>query len=159
MNLSRSWIFFVAATCLCLNKISAGLSLVSTESDPDAFVQNSVNVINGDYCETAADLVIKGPDPLLLQRFYSTKDVIIGSQVGGWKIFPERFLVIGKDSKGKACNVGKDRFEWNSAFVGERSGGILPYSGWRNTNGKTKDPLRIDVLNQAIGMVNTISRK
>jgi hypothetical protein len=40
-------------------------NLVSTESDPDAFIQNSVNVINGDYCEAATDLVITGPDPLI----------------------------------------------------------------------------------------------
>jgi hypothetical protein len=34
---------------------------VSTESDPDAFIQNSVNVVNGYYCESATDLVITGP--------------------------------------------------------------------------------------------------
>ena len=145
---------------LYLPALSAGqLQLVSTESDPDAFIQNSVNVINGDYCESATDLVITGPDALVLQRFYSTKDVITGVQAGGWRMLPQRFLVVGKDASGKSCTVGKDRFEWTSAFTGERSGGILPYSGWRNTNGSTKDPLKIDVLNNAVGLVNTYAQE
>lgn len=128
------------------------LPLISTESDPDAFVQNSVNVINGDYCESATDLVITGPDALVLQRFYST-------YAGSWRILPQRFLVIGKDPSEKSCTLGKERFEWVLAFTGERSGGILPYSGWRNTHGSTKDPLKIDILNSAIGLVNTYAQE
>lgn len=131
-------------------------SLVSTESDPDAFIQNCVNVINGDYCESATDLVIAGPDALTLQRFYSTKDPITGKLQGGWRILPQRFLVIGKEQSSKTCMVGKERYEWSLAYVGERSGSILPYHGWRNTtSGLTKDPLKIDVYNHAKGMVNT----
>lgn len=150
------WLLTIFTLCIYLPALSAGqLQLVSTESDPDAFIQNSVNVITGDYCESATDLVITGPDALVLQRFYSTKDVITGFQTGGWRMLPQRFLVVGKDPSGKACTVGKDRFEWTFALTGERSGGVLPYSGWRNTNGSTKDPLKIDVLNTAIGIVNT----
>jgi len=154
------WLLAIFTLCLYLPALSAGqLQLVSTESDPDAFIQNSVNVINGDYCESATDLVITGPDALVLQRFYSTKDVITGVQEGGWRMLPQRFLVVGKDASGKSCTVGKDRFEWTSAFTGERSGGILPYSGWRNTNGSTKDPLKIDILNNAVGLVNTYAQE
>lgn len=121
--------------------------LISTESDPDAFIQDSVNIINGDYCETVNDLLISGPDALLLQRFYTNEE--------GWKIFPERFLVVGKDPSKKSCTVGKERFDWTLALTGERSGGILSYSGWRSSHGITKDPLKIDILHQAVGMVNT----
>jgi RHS repeat-associated protein len=139
-----------------MSKLSANqLQMVSTESDPDAFIQNHVNVINGDYCESATDLVIAGPDSLVLQRFYSTKDLITGLQTGGWRILPQRFLVIGRDSSIKPITVGQDHFEWTYALVGERSGGILPYSGWRNTSGITKDPLKINVLDNALGCVNT----
>lgn len=118
-----------------------------------------MNVISGDYCESVTDLVIEGPDALVLQRFYSTKDIITRSYKGGWRIFPQRFFVIGKDPSGKSCTIGKDRFEWTSAFIGERSGGILPYTGWRNTNGSTKDPLKIDALNNALGLVNTYAEE
>ncbi len=159
MTISRRWLFLFFTLWLYLPALSAHQAqLVATESDPDAFVQNSVNVINGDYCEAATDLVITGPDALVLQRFYSTKDAITAVQAGNWRILPQRFLVIGKDPSGKSCSVGKDRFEWTAAFAGERSGGILPYSGWRNSNGITKDPLKIDVLSDAVGMVNTYAR-
>lgn len=130
MIISLIRLLTISTLCLCASVLSAGqLQLVSTESDPDAFI-NSVNVINGDYCESATDLVIAGPDILILQRFYSTKDTVAGTQAGGWRIFPQRFLIVGNDFLGKSCIVGKDQFAWTSAFVGERSGGILPYSGW-----------------------------
>lgn len=123
-------------------------SLVSTESDPDAFIQECVNVINGDYCETATDLIITGPDPLVLQRFYSQ----------GWKFFPQRFLIMGKDPSGKSCIVGREQYDWTLAFTGERSGAVLPYCGWRKANNITRDPLKIDLLN-AKGMVNTYAKE
>lgn len=153
------WILAIFALCLHSSVLSTQLSLLSTESDPDAFVQNSVNVINGDYCESATDLMITGPDALILQRFYNTKDVITGTKTGGWRIFPQRFLVIGKDPSQKSCHVGKEKFEWAFAFVGERSGAILPYSGWRNVNGLTKDPLKMDIVHDALGAVNTYAKE
>ena len=154
------WFLKIFTFFLYLSALSAGqLQFLSTESDPDAFIQNSVNVINGDYCESATDLVITGPDALVLQRFYSTREMMTGVQTGGWRILPQRYLVVGKDSSGKSCAVGKDRFEWTFAVTGERSGGILPYSGWRNTNGLTKDPLKIDILNNAPGLVNTYAQE
>jgi YD repeat-containing protein len=142
-------LFLIFFLFLHLSTLSAN-QLISTESDPDVFIQDSVNVINGNYSEAIADLLITGPDALLLQRFYTKEE--------GWKIFPERFLVVGQDPSKKSCNVGKERFEWTLALTGERSGGILPYSGWRNRDGITQDPLKIDILNQAIGMVNTYAK-
>src|ERR1700722_10448180 len=87
------WLLTIFTLCLNLPALSAGqLQLLSTESDPDAFIQKCVNVINGDYCESATDLVIVGPDALVLQRFYSTKDAITGVQAGGWRMLLQRFL-------------------------------------------------------------------
>jgi RHS repeat-associated protein len=149
-TISQLYFFTILMLCVYFPVLSASQSqLVSTESDPDAFIQNSVNVLNGDYCESATDLVIAGPDLLLLQRFYNSKDYSTGNQAGGWRMLPQRFLVKGKDSSGK----------WIRAFAGERSGGILPYSGWRDTNGVSQGPLKIDVLNHAPGMVNTYAKE
>jgi hypothetical protein len=62
------WLLAIFALCLYLPALLVGSpQFVSTESDPDAFIQNSVNVINGDYCESATDLVITGPDALVLE--------------------------------------------------------------------------------------------
>lgn len=134
--------------------------LTSTEADPDSFIDHCVNVINGDYCESATDLVIAGPDPLVLQRFYSTRDYVTGEQPGGWRIFPQRFLVIGKDSNGKtAQDEEHGKMEWSYAFTGERSGGILTYSGWRNAEGVSPKSLKIDIANDGIGMTNTYAKE
>lgn len=152
------YLFAIFAACINLSSLQA-IQLVSTESDPDAFIHDSVNIINGDYCESATDLVIAGPDTLILQRFYSTKDLITGTQKGGWRILPQRFLIMGKDPLDKSCMMGKERFEGILAFAGERSGGILPYSGWLNASGLSKNPLNIDILNNALGMVNTYAKE
>ena len=105
--------------------------LLLTESDPDAFVEGCINVIEGKYCEADIDLLVAGPDCLTLQRFYNAEE--------GWKIFPECFLVVGADSKGRAL-----------AFSGERSGGTLPYTGKGSI-------LQVDISNSALGIVNTYS--
>lgn len=160
MNIFFYWLLTIITFFLYQPVLSAGqLRLISTESDPDAFIQQCVNVINGDYCESDTDLVITGPDALVLQRFYSTRDVITGIQAGGWRIFSERFLIIGKDSSGESYTVGKDCFKLTLALAGERSGGILPYCGWRNANGSTKDPLLLDISNSAVGVVNTYAQE
>lgn len=145
------------ALCLCIPTVLASaVPLVSTESDPESFIEHCVNVMSGEYCEAATDLVIAGPDALVLQRFFSTHDAVTGNQEGAFRIVPQRFLVIGKDISGKTRHPGE---HWSYAFVGERSGGILPYCGWKGTNGVTQDPLKIDILNSAPGMVNTYAEK
>lgn len=122
--------------------------LTCTESDPDAFVQHVVNVITGEYSEAAEDLSITAPSSLILQRFYSNRDYLTGTQPGGWRIFPERFLV-----------VGKDRLEtsYSRAFTGGRSGGIFSFFGKINEEGFSKKPLKIQITQDAIGMCNTSS--
>lgn len=135
------------------------LPLISTESDPDAFIEGCVNVINGNYCESTTDLLITGPDPLILQRFYSSRNGVDGSQHGGWRILPQRFLVVGKGFFAKNCLIRQEPFTWSLALTGERSGGILPYTGWRNEKGWTQAPLKIDATNKAIGIVNTYAKE
>lgn len=143
---------------ICLTHLQAesmpAILLPSTESDPDAFIDHSTNVINGDYCESVTDLAISGPDALILQRYYNTKNYITGNGYGGWRIFPQTLLVVGRDRQAKECKIEQDRFEWAYAFTGERSGGILSYSGWKKIDGDTKDPLKID-HKDTIGMVNS----
>ncbi len=99
------------------------------EGEPEYFISNRVNVISGDCSLEETDLVIERPCPLTLTRYYNT---FIGKK-GGWRVFPERFLIMGKD-------VQNERI---LAFAGEKSGGILTYSG--------DSPLRVDVLKDSIG--------
>ena len=146
----HSWLFsFIALFTSSPLLLTAELQLLATESDPDAFIQGCVNVINGAYCECATDLLITAPDALLLQRFYSPKDPITGSQMGTWRMFPQRFLIVGDNPTNPSSTL---------AFTGERSGGILPYSGCRSPLGITQEPLKIDPLN-APSMVNTYAKE
>lgn len=147
---------FLSLGSLYADQISAAM-LPSTEADPDAFIDHCVNVINGDYCESALDLEIAGPDALTLQRYYNAKNYMAGKGFGGWRIFPQTLLVTGRDPQNKECKMGQDRFEWVYAFTGERSGGILSYSGWRKIGGNTKDPLKIDAVKDTTGMVNSFA--
>lgn len=149
-------VLFVCSTSplVAANSMQPAL-LLTTESDPDAYIQNCCNVINGEYCESATDLIVTGPDALILQRFYTNKNYITGEGVGGWRIFPQAFLVLGTDPKGKKCKVRGEVFESVYAYTGERSGGILTYSGWKRPGGGTKDPLKLNPRSDCVGLVNT----
>ena len=107
----------------------------------------------------SADLIIPGPDPLILQRFHNSKNYVTGQGYGGWRIFPQMLLVLGKDPLKKECKVGGERFEWTYAFAGEKSGSILTYSGWKRIDGDTKDPLKINAQKDAMGLVNTYAEE
>lgn len=157
----RLTIFLTSILCFCHVNAAESLSsalLCSTASDPDACVDQCVNVINGDFCETVTDLVIPGPDPLILQRFHNATNYVTGKEYGGWRLLPQTLLVLGKDPQRKECKVKGERFEWTYAFVGERSGSILTYSGWKRVDGGAKDPLKINTKD-ALGMVNSYAEE
>lgn len=133
--------------------------LPSTSGDPDSFIGHCVNVINGDYCEAATDAVIKGPDSLDLQRFYNAKNYMTGEHTGGWRIFSQHFLVLGRDLNKQSNIIDQKPYEKIYAFTGERSGSILTYSGWINRDNVIKNPLKIDLMNDGIGIVNTYTQQ
>lgn len=105
--------------------------------DPDSYV-GGVSVIDGSFTSIETDLVILGPDPLVLTRFYDSKDNHETANFGGWNIFPQCFLIWGEGSDGKQY-----------AFVKDSFGSSLVYSG----NGK--GPLKVDMLEDGVGIANT----
>lgn len=54
-------------------------NLTSLESEPSASILGCVSVISGDYTDAAVDYVIPGPDPLPIQRIYSSGEHRSGS--------------------------------------------------------------------------------
>jgi RHS repeat-associated protein len=132
--------------------------LPSTAGDPDSFIGHCVNVINGDYCEAVTDAVVKGPDSLDLQRFYNAKNYMTGEGSGGWRIFSQHFLVIGRDIEKQSSTIDQKPHEKIYAFTGERSGSILTYSGWVDRDNVIKNPLKINLTNDGVGIVNTYSQ-
>jgi len=133
--------------------------LPSTESDPDSFIENCVNVINGDYCESISDIDIQGPDHLILQRYHNTKNYITGDGFGGWRLFNQNYLILGGSLDNQYTEINNEIFEKSQAYVGARSGGILVYSGWLTKNGESKHPLTIDILNDGVGISNTYAKE
>ena len=53
-------------------------SLTNLESEPSATIFNCVSVISGDYTDATTDYIVPGPDPLPIQRVFSS-----GEHVGG----------------------------------------------------------------------------
>lgn len=96
-------LLFLFLTYSTLDATHSAALLSSTEGDPDGIIGQCVNVIKGDYCESVTDLAIIGPDTLLLQRYYNSTNYITGEGVGGWRIFPQQYIVLGKD-KSKTNN-------------------------------------------------------
>lgn len=47
-------------------------SIINVEGEPSALVNRCVNVITGDYSDLQVDLVVPGPQPIMIQRAYSS---------------------------------------------------------------------------------------
>lgn len=128
--------------------------LSSTEADPEAIIDHKVNIINGDYCEVVTDLVIKGPDDLIMQRYFSNSNYVTGEGGGAWRVFPQCWLTVGKDLKDNSCAISGTKYDWTYAFTGERSGSILTYSGWESRTAKDEG-LRVWAFRDGKSICNT----
>lgn len=60
------------------------ISLVNLTAEPSSFVNGSVNVISGDYIETAQSACISGPDPYILGHAYISSSLERGNISHGW---------------------------------------------------------------------------
>lgn len=140
-------------SALSMEKTMGCRLLSSTEGDFSAILMNCVNVVNGDLCITDTDLIVEAPDNLILQRYYNSHDYVTGEKAGAWRIYAECLLVVGSDPKNNRCTKGKDVFDFSYAYAGDRSGGIVCYSGWRNS--QVSHDLKVDVLKHNVSMVNT----
>jgi RHS repeat-associated protein len=137
-----------------LSKIYLG----SREGDPASIVEN-VSTIHGDYSEYEIDLIVPGPDSLVLSRFYTSRDsieVITPTNLGGWRFYSQCFLTVQKDSKWKTYTTSEGKFERTHVYVGTPEGSILTYLGWQNTsNPKIISSFKIDLEERLLGVANT----
>ncbi len=58
-----------------------------------------VSLVHGHYLEGVIDLTVVAPDPLVLSRFYSSRDSDRMVTIGGWCFNPHTFLSVHKDLK------------------------------------------------------------
>lgn len=130
--------------------------LGSREADPASIIEN-VSAIHGDYTDVEVDLIVPSPDPLVLSRFYSSRDTIQTATLGGWRFNPHCFLSVQRAPKGRGTfTTAEGKFERTYVYVGNPDGVILTYVGWVNTSNPSRRTLfTIDPEEEAVGLVNT----
>ena len=131
----------------------SGMYLGLREGDPASLVEN-VSTIHGDYSECEIDLIVPGPDPLALSRYYSSKDNLSVATLGGWRFYPQCFLTVQKDPKGKTYTTAEGKFERTYIYAGTPEGSTLTYVGWPNTAEATS-LLKVDVEERLPGVTNS----
>ena len=96
-------------------------SAANTEGVPSAVIGGHVSAITGEFVDFQTDLVISGPEPLVLQRCYSSGNHSSGYLGNGWAINHPQSMTI----HGAVSSTTKLKF---LALIGESSGGIFKYS-------------------------------
>jgi hypothetical protein len=76
-------------------------SIVNLEGIPSAMVNNCVNVITGDYSEMQEDLVLPGPQPIIIRRGYSSAADNEGYYLfsHGWNLNHQGYMYIAEDKE------------------------------------------------------------
>lgn len=146
---------------LCLQLYTVEHTLIqsylgSREGDPASLIKN-VSVIHGDYSEREVDLVVPGPDPLALSRYYSSRDTLSNNvSFGGWRFQPHCFLRILQEDHPRSYTTAEGKFQYTHVLVGTPEGSILTYAGWKNTtHPNTRSSFKIDVEKELFGIANT----
>jgi hypothetical protein len=67
--------------------------VATTEGLPSSLVNQSVCVISGEYTEAVQDIVLPGPEPLILQRFYGNQSR--GNLGRAWSFNHGESLIVG----------------------------------------------------------------
>ena len=154
LNLTLALFWFLQA--------DAGVSFVnnaclgSRENDPESIVEN-VSTIHGNYSDYEIDLIVPGPDSLVLSRFYSSEDPLLGgASLGGWRFYPYCFLSIQKEARPKTYTTTEGKFDYTHILIGTNEGSILTYAGWKNTtNPDARSLFKVDVEGSLLGLANT----
>ena len=82
--------------------------------DPNALIEKAVNATTGEYLESVTDMIVRAPDPLIIQRHYSSGAA--NTDPEGWMLSCALTLLVGKEGP-SFC-----------AFAALPSGTILPFN-------------------------------
>ena len=94
-------------------------SVASTEGVPSSIIGGHVSAITGEFTDSQTDIVIQGPEPLVLQRVYSSGNNSINYLGHAWSLnHPQGMLMDW--FQGYTINTF-------TALIGEPSGGIFKY--------------------------------
>lgn len=87
------------------------------EGDPSSIIAGCVNAVTGTYSESEVDIVIPGPEPLSLQRFYCSADWAEGTLCNGWTYNHAKNALLTRDGPNYLI------------IASEATGGAVNYSG------------------------------
>lgn len=90
------------------------------KGEPSSFVNDSVNVITGEYQDVQTDVIIPGPIPLTFRRFYVSSYNGLGGLCHGWNI--NHFGQIELQRSDENAKI-------EQSFVWEHGGGCALYEG------------------------------
>lgn len=99
-------------------------TVVSTQGIPTSIVAGHVSVISGDFCDTQTDIVIAGPDPLVLQRSYTSSNDSKSFLCRSWQLNHPQEMVL--ESIEKKDHRGREYNEY-IAYIGESFGSMMKY--------------------------------
>ncbi|MDE3046679.1 MAG: hypothetical protein KGJ02_08600 [Verrucomicrobiota bacterium] len=153
LNLTLALFFFLQAHAV---ESSVNIAyLEARENDPESIIEN-VSTIHGNYSDYEIDLVVPGPDSLVLSRFYSSEDLLLGgASLGGWRFHPHCFLSIQKEALAKTYTTAEGKFDYTHILIGTNEGSILTYAGWKNTtNPDARSLFKVDVEGSLLGLAN-----
>lgn len=154
MKFFKILVFFMTSL-LSLHAAENIPALISSiEGVPEAIIAKHIDACSGQFIDTEVDLYLSGPDPIILQRNYESADFAAGRNPGSWRLLSHCFLVAGEDKEGKGCTIKSERHIQQHAYVGERLGSFLCYSGWKNTQTPLPCLLKLLSKNHATGLTN-----
>jgi len=70
------------------------IPIADVEGEPSSYFMGTVNMITGNYCDSELDLVVPGPEPLVVSRNYSSSSGGSYSPFLGWEL-NHQFWVLG----------------------------------------------------------------
>lgn len=134
---AKFFLIFILLTTVCfaeevIQKEKQKNALATLEGEPTAIVAGCVYALTGQYCESSRDLVIRGIEPLALQRYYG------GYYLGDWGINAD-----GQFSKSWE-NISKPFYKIKNEF-----GSLLIYSP-QTINGKKENRIKPKCLKKGI---------
>ncbi len=126
--------FCIITSFLFSNEMNPSVSSMTTlDGDPSANIENSVNVVSGDYFVTETDYIVPGVEPIPVTRTYLSSNQIDNRLQSVWKAFCHTKLRIEfSGSKSKADKI----------YLCQPQGNVLQYE---NLTGPKKSRRNFEV--------------
>jgi hypothetical protein len=152
MSLRYLILFTIAILCqgsfqeAAERKLSESL-LANTEGIPSSVVDECVSAITGDFVDSQVDIVLPGPEPLVLQRSYCSSDNSYSYLLNQW--------ILNYPSELTITEIDGHKLQTLHAVLGEKSGARIAYQHKIKGKEARRAPFVIPLKNSK-GMTNCV---